>query len=1206
MANEFNHLLPSSNTKIPSNIEVDTSPFSHLLPTEKKQKYKLSTEGNSSDSLIGKDLSEGDAFKHLLSNKEEKEDIDGDTELWDKVAFATKLGLLDTVRGVKQLVGSDLEQMKADQKKLYEYMENPDGSTNWAVAAAYFGSAILDPAGWLIPATKAKTLYKAAKWGFVSSGIAGGLGYVDEESILDTRAKQATAGAIGGTILSPVMKGVGKKLKGEKVFTRESLGIPGFDAPSIKVQADTELQKIKLQNEAGKKHRDAFARKKIEIDEPETLKDIPQDKTKLLQGPRNFFREFVVKPYEKNIGKPALRRISNGEFGAEAGGAVAGGVSGYATASQFEDAPTTTKLGVAFTGALAGALGLRKLKKMPKTTLVGEKGTDEAIEVAETWGDYIGRQFIDGYKLPTNYKGLKAEAQGFGNHIGLKFTYMANKIQKNLTEDEQKILINLLEGDTKLKVAPAKLKELSQESRKLINEMAQEYIDIGLITKETFERNKNIYIKRSYVGKTENRPFAEELKHRGAPAKGITLKEFDDVYKKQKAYSTTSTIRTEGEKKGIFTDVEGKKKLIKGHRGWELLESSKAKIQKVSDDFDKKIKGTRGKNKKAELIKEKRKALDELEVDARWEFTKPQRVAMGEIEDAAFAIAETGRAGTSTLTQYRFFDNLAKQPYVYDSKRLIPKELQDTYKQMPFMSMSKTDGKQRYGNLAGKYVPDEVYKNLISVSKQNRAASQGILKKYRTLNSYWKVSKTAWNPTVHVNNIVSNFVLHDLVDAEFKYLPKAWSALRKHNKINKATGKLQKSKLVEAATRYGVFDADLFSTELKNIQLASKFPYKIDEGSDVFTNGIGSSRAIYDDVAKKNPLVKLTEWYKLEDAVFRLSVFQDRLAKGWKIQDAALDARKSFVDYNIDAPAINFMRHSVTPFLAYTYRIIPILAETAIARPWKYFKYASIGYGLNEIGDLVSGGDEEAERAVMPERKQGHFLGAPFLPHRNIKFPVPKFGNEQESYYVDFTRFVPGGDVMDLQGTIPGLPAPLQPSLGVGGEIMFPLLGYDLFRQEKIKGQTGVASEDWKMRLGVLKDKLIPNIPFLPGSYSSKKLETTRKGIESPFKTEQMELLTLAQTLGFKIEKADIQKLKAGKVFELKRKIDGFKEQMNQYRTQYRNGLINKKTAQEKIEITANKIRALAEEYDIAFKKADYAEIKEPFEKVTNLFEKKN
>ena len=51
-------------------------------------------------------------------------------------------------------------------------MENPDGTTNYAVAAAYFGSAILDPAGWLLPVTKARTLYKAAKYGFVNSGIA--------------------------------------------------------------------------------------------------------------------------------------------------------------------------------------------------------------------------------------------------------------------------------------------------------------------------------------------------------------------------------------------------------------------------------------------------------------------------------------------------------------------------------------------------------------------------------------------------------------------------------------------------------------------------------------------------------------------------------------------------------------------------------------------------------------------------------------------------------------------------------------------------------------------------------------------------------------------------------------------------------------------------------------------------------------------------
>jgi hypothetical protein len=118
-------------------------------------------------------------------------------------------------------------------------------------------------------------------------------------------------------------------------------------------------------------------------------------------------------------------------------------------------------------------------------------------------------------------------------------------------------------------------------------------------------------------------------------------------------------------------------------------------------------------------------------------------------------------------------------------------------------------------------------------------------------------------------------------------------------------------------------------------------------------------------------------------------------------------------------------------------------------------KYATIGYGLNKMGDLIGGGNEEAERGVMPERKQGRFMGMGFLPHRNIKVPFPKFGKDSETkppMYMDLTRFVPGGDIMDLGSPgIPGLPAPLQPSLGLAGEVMFPLMGYDLFRNKKLK-----------------------------------------------------------------------------------------------------------------------------------------------------------
>ena len=1218
--------------KVPDNIEIDNSPYSKYLPSEERQKFKITSKGNRGSNLtnedmiepgeksydtnpyskylknidiknndpnpyskyLSKDTKKSDTYLKFISKlspltaigektEDLVEDIDGDSELWKKVAFATQLGFFDTYRGVKQISGIDTEKMKADQKKLYEFMENPDGSTNYAVAAAYFGSAILDPAGWLLPITKAKTLYAAAKYGFVNAGIVGAVGYVDEESILDTRTKQAAVSALGGTILGPTVTGIGKKIKGEKVFARESIGIPGFDTASIKTIADADLQKIKLQNEAGKKNRNAFARRKIEIDEPELLKDIPSDKSKLLRGPRSYFRETILKPYEKKFGKPALNYLTNGEYGsrvlgvrfggAEASGSVAGFGIGYTYGD--EDTPITTKFSRAFTGALLGAGGIKGARMKTITKTFG-KGEDQTEEISESLLDFLGRQFVDGYGLPKGFKGLKAEAAGFANHIGSKFTYMAQKIQRNLTPDEQKILINILEGDTKLKVAPAKLQELSIQSRKLITEMAQDYVDMGLITKETFKRNKDIYLKRSYRGKLENRPFGEELKNRGATLT-VTKDEYNKIYKKQRAYTTTSQKQS---KDGIFREVEGSKKLIKGHRGWELLPSSETAFKKLKKDDP---------------------------VNIRWEYTKPQRVGLGEIEDAAYAIAETGRAGSATLSQYRLFDNISKQGYTFDNLSKVPRDLRSKYKQMPTTALSKTGDKLRYGNLAGKYVPEEVYKNLLAT--HNYYKKSEFLKNYRTLNSYWKVSKTAWNPTVHVNNIMSNVILHDLVDAEFKYLLPAWKALLKHNKVNKA-GKVQRSELVETATKYGVFDADLISTELKNIQATSsaRFPYKMTEGVDEFNNAVNMARNVFDDsvVKGKLGLTKMTDWYRFEDKVFRLSVFQDRIAKGWKLQDAALDARKAFIDYDIDAPAINWMRNTITPFLAYTYRIIPILAETAIVRPWKYAKYAALGYGLNKMGDVVGGGDEEAERALMPERKSGRFMNVGFLPYRNIKIPIPP-DEDGNPFYMDFTRFVPGGDIMDLgSGALPGVPAPLQPSGGLAGEVLFPLAGYDLFNQKKIKGLGGGAWEDLKVKGNAIIDKLIPNIPFVPGTYSTEKIEASRKGMKTPFKSDVEEIVTIAQTVGFKIDKADLAVLKAGKVFELKRKITAFKEQISELRKDYIKGKINKEEFNMKANKIAEKIKIIADKYQVKFDKATYTDKKEPFEDIKGLFKKKN
>ena len=61
------------------------------------------------------------------------------------------------------------------------------------------------------------------------------------------------------------------------------------------------------------------------------------------------------------------------------------------------------------------------------------------------------------------------------------------------------------------------LNDLSKEARDLITEIAQEYVDMGILSPATFLRNKDTYLKRTYSKyKDDPREFGEELRLRGA------------------------------------------------------------------------------------------------------------------------------------------------------------------------------------------------------------------------------------------------------------------------------------------------------------------------------------------------------------------------------------------------------------------------------------------------------------------------------------------------------------------------------------------------------------------------------------------------------------------------------------------------------------------------------------------------------------------
>ena len=1159
---------------------VGSNRYNFLMPKEykKENKFDIVTEPDKKYNLNNVELEDQrpnrylDLMPETVTKKLNKFNGNLDTEFGIGDAFL--LGLGDTARGVTQMLGGEKlffaeRTLEEQQELLNKAMQGEGGGL---VAAAYFGGAILDPLTWLIPVLRGKKLYQMAKFGAVSGGLAGALGYVDEQSLFNTRTKQALGGALGGALITPLVGRTAQLLKVKKLKKEFGLDqdvdisklkdsdfefqkLPGTETVLIKDKKGKTIKKIKGRGEAFAKYRKVIPIKKIELSRDDTPKNVSPNKNTnrdfILRGPREFFKgildgyQKIQNKYETNIGKPAFNYFTAEKgIGPELGTGLTGGFIGFALP---EDENNITKrfsrAAIGFMAGFAGMYGAKNIK-------VGDDADKLSLAT------YLGRAFVDGFKMPAEIAKLKAmDLGGLRGKIEMEALRGA-QMASQLTLDERKILYNVLEGDIAYDVAPKAIAKLGKEARERIDKISQQYIDAGILTPETVQRNIKRYIRRSYAGE-DLAKLGSDLKARGV-LEEITPDEWVKRYSKEKAFKI---------------DDAGKTVPIEDHKGWELFGNLK-------DPKTGKLTNERATIENIKKLARNKKTKNEPIATIRWEYTKQERIGMGEIEDGSFAILETGRLMSQTLPQYKFYADIYDLPIVRKKK-----PTDEAIEQFDLVQMPKTirEGTVQpvYGKLAGTYVPREVKENLINMYKASQGTSNAGLKAYKFLNQFWKSSKTAWNPTVHVNNIVSNFVLTDLVDGNIFLLPKAIRAF-----TDAAKGK--RSKVLELAQNHGVFDVDYVTKELDLLDPKKINPkiYKYDENKDVFENSVGIAKFFYKDVILKDKigLQKLSDWYRAEDATFRLALFMDRLNKGYSPVDAAMDARKSFIDYNISAPGINALRQTATPFLAYTYRVIPILAETAVVRPWKFAKYAVLGYGLNNFGELVGTGDTETERKLFTKERQGRVFGLPFLPHREIKMPfapISQKGMEDPigSYYLNVTRYVPGGDIFDLSsGTVPLLPAPLQPSFGIAGDVLFPMLGYDLFGADKIKGQGISDFDDFNVRAKAALQRIMPNFPFVPSAYSTKRIEKARKG-ESKFAPDESEFVAFLNSVGIKLSRADIPRLRKIKAFEFRRRIGGLKEQRSILLKKLRNGEINRDKYDEEVNKLKEKYRKIRKVY---------------------------
>ena len=1179
------------------------------------------------DLLSDKTENDLDAIAGQFSGGLEEKASEYDRE--DAMMFAATLGVTDSYRGIKQMAGFDKVDMAVDQKLLNKLMEHPEWGED--IKWTYFGSMFLDPVGWLTPASKAAQLakagYKFTKWqkakrlagtGFMWGGIGGLTAYVDNDS--SNRVFNTITGMAAGTVLAPAI-GLPAGALGSFIAAKTPKQLT--DNPQAVVKELTGIDTTSLTNSVKSFYYGKF--------QPASQKY------------EDLKRKYVYKPIIldnpiASLGAGAGAFGGNYVFGED----IDKYINRLEDENDMDSGPwrTALKSTLMFGGAALGFGAAKKIK------IKGQSAQD-----------FIGRRVIDNYKLSDEFVKLHEGAFLDFNDVAYKFTDIAERA-KALSVNEKQILYYFLDGQVDNIAGLSKeAREIGSEARELIQETGQRMVDAGMLKPSTFHENMNTYIHRTY---------GEKLSPEFRKAIGVEVREI-------------LTKATDESRHGLV----GVELMARGHP-IPIPAKETGRIANLEKQGYKKL----GKVKNG--IQTLRKQL-----------TAKERKALNEIEDAAFAIKATGDLMINDLAVYKFYSDInTKFGYMDNAelKRLLkiskskkaskdekafarsmykaykdsgkktfeqlsPEEQADMFHFKHGNKIKKT-GLERYGDLAGKYIP----KDMADAIKVQREFSQGegflgwlyhgkghlpdFFRSYRRYNSMWKRSKTSWNPTVHTNNTVSNFFLLDMHNVPFgTFADHGFKVFTKkgQDNLNKLDLGFGESNTYEDLVRLGVFDASLAKAELRVGQEDWKTVYAreflrvqlkrkkvtadtddpiadIEDTLEMSNNIAGRTYQKYVDwldktkigegvIGKKtrgkeflkNPMKwadkGLTDLYQREDQMFRVALYIDRVQK--RIPElkqfkkgsseynnaieqikrsAAKEAKKGFIDYNIQAPFINFLRDTGLPFFSYTYRVIPMLAKTATLNPAKFAKWASIGYALDYAGRERSKKETEYERALMDEKRLARAFGLPVMPPTFLKMGDPLRGAEQfaqqrfdyalgwgldrdvegnklpqTSYYLDTTRFLPGGDALgqttpEQGGRIAGLPAPFQPSFGLAGELFMPMiLGIDPFTGREL-------SENAWERFHFTLARLVPNNPLLGfsglqklfgsderndfyDSWAHKKIMNAleRRPDSSAYAPDLPVLMALAQTVGIKIWPIDKEKLTAVFTNEFKTEVKELK-----------------------------------------------------------------
>jgi len=591
------------------------------------------------------------------------------------------------------------------------------------------------------------------------------------------------------------------------------------------------------------------------------------------------------------------------------------------------------------------------------------------------------------------------------------------------------------------------------------------------------------------------------------------------------------------------------------------------------------------------------------------DFTKEERETMGEVDEARFAIAKTLHGMIHDVEVGRYLEWMAVNQAKKEGEAIpgtvveASERMRDTFApgewvRVPDSKIAGTDV-LKYGKLAGRYLPGPVWNDLRQVVGGQFKPFGDV---YAQVLSAWKTAKTALSPAVHMNNVMSNFVMADWHDVGAAHVAKSLRILlAASSKDTLAKGGIADREAArEILARYSESGADIGSwvtNEIATDQLEPLMAALEKElaatAGDSTAAQTGAFAALQHALRLRFPSAweafkptkagkavaggaqGLIDLYQAEDDVFRLAAWLKAKEDGATDIDAGKRARTSFLDYSINAPWIQAMRQSAWPFISFTYRAVPMLAEIAAKKPHKLMKLMMIAGGLNALGVMLAGGgDDDEERKLLPEEKAGSIWG---MVPKLIRMPWND--DHGSAVYLDIRRFVPVGDVFDVdQGNAA---VPILPGLMPGGPLV--LMGEVVLNKSAFTGKAITLETDTKMQQAqkvadYLYKAFAPNILGLPGTYATEGLVGSMTGRTDAFGREMSTAQAVASSFGVKLGSYPADVLRRNLNAKAQAEMMEIQKNISQFKRQRQTGRLDQDEYEDKVRVELEKKQKIMRE----------------------------